>query len=214
LRPQIVIVGDGGHARVVIDVIEAAGDYEIAGFTSPPASDGRMDGYRRLGDDDALPALLRGGIGAAFVALGDNALRARVFKAIATAGFHMPALVHPGAIVSRRARVGDGTVVMPGAVINTGTIIGSGAIVNTGATIDHDCSIGDFVHIAPGCHLAGTVAVGEGSFLGVGTSVIPETRIGAWTVIGAGAAVVNDLDDRVLAVGVPARANCIEKRNP
>lgn len=205
-RPRLVIVGNGGHARVAVDVIEAARGFDIAGFTAPQGSDGGLPGFDRLGSDDDLPAIAADGIGAAFIALGDNAVRAKVYAAAEALGFSLPTIAHPSAILSPRARIGSGTIVMPGAIVNTGTTIGRGAIVNTGAGIDHDCSIGDFVHIAPGCRLAGTITVGEGSFLGIGTSVIPGVRIGMWSIVGAGAAVVSDLPDHSWAVGVPAQS--------
>lgn len=200
----LVIVGGGGHARVAAEVIEACGRYHVLGYTSIMDDDG-IPGYTRLGDDGVLADLYAEHKRIAFVAIGDNALRAEIYQRIVQMGFEVPSFVHPWAVVSARARIGKGTIVMPGAVVNTGTLIGEAAIVNTSASVDHDCRIGDFVHIAPGCRLAGTVSVGEGAFLGIGSSVIPTRTIGAWSTLGAGAAVTADIGDGVVALGVPAR---------
>jgi sugar O-acyltransferase (sialic acid O-acetyltransferase NeuD family) len=203
VKPKIVIIGGGGHARVVADIIAALA-FEATGYVCP---EGPYDipGLTRLGDDTVLASLRARGTTHAVVAVGDNALRKEIYRTALALTFAFPALVHPSAIVSSRVTIGDGTVVMPGAIINTGTIVGTGAIINTGASIDHDCRIGGFVHIAPGCHLAGTVTVEEGAFLGVGTSVIPQRHIGEWSIVGAGAAIVRDIEPRHVATGVPAR---------
>jgi UDP-perosamine 4-acetyltransferase len=203
---RIVIVGGGGHARVVADVIEAAGCYDVVGYTSLSEADD-IPGYRRFGTDEELPRLREDGVAAAFVAIGENALRARLFRHVAGLGFALPSFAHPTSCVSARARVAEGTVLMPGAIVNTGTLVGCGVILNTGASVDHDGRIADFVHVAPGCHLAGTVTVGEGAMLGIGTSVVPGCMIGAWAVVGAGAAVVRDVEERARVVGVPAVAS-------
>ena len=201
---SLLIVGGGGHARVVADIIADAGIYSIAGFVAP-AGDYHIPQLERLGDDSIVEALIARGVAHAAIAIGDNALRKRLWTQLSAIGYQFPALVHPSATISRHARIGEGTVVMPNAAINTGTVVGRCAIVNTGASIDHDGSIGDFAHVAPGCALAGTVTVEEGAFLGVGTSVIPGRRIGAWSVIGAGACIVTDIGAASLALGVPAR---------
>jgi UDP-perosamine 4-acetyltransferase len=197
------VVGGGGHARVVADTIESEGTYEIAGFTSASDEDA-IPGYSRLGDDQWLREGASHGVRAAFVAIGDNALRAWLVAFVREIGYRLPAIVHPAAIVSARATIGDGTILMPAAVVNTGTNVGLGAILNTGATVDHDCRIGDFVHIAPGCHLAGTIRVEEGAFIGIGSCVIPGRAIGAWAVVGAGAAVTADVEAGARVGGVPA----------
>lgn len=202
--PRVLIVGSGGHAKVIADILESGGAYAIAGFTSL-APDERLFDYPRLGADTDLAAIHAAGIRHAFVAVGANRARARLLDAVRAAGFELINAVSPHATVSRRARLGRGVAVMPGAVVNADTEIADGAIVNTGATVDHDCRIGPCAHLAPGVHVAGTVTIGEGAFLGAGCAVIPGVRIGAWVTVGAGAAVVSDLPEGVKAVGVPAK---------
>lgn len=215
MKDRVVILGGGGHAKVVIDILEQAGEVDIAGFVSAAEQPDALCGYRRLGSDDVLVATLRDGIQNAFVAIGDNRRRQDCIGALQRQGFTLINAISPAAVISKYASLARGIAVMPGAVINAGARLDDGVIVNTNASVDHDCVIGACVHIAPGVALAGCVTLGEGVFLGAGTTVIPNIAIGAWTTVGAGAAVVADLPDRVVAVGVPAtvkRSNRMENR--
>ena len=204
MKESAVVLGGGGHARVVVDILEQAGEVEIVGFTNAASGQADLCGYRYLGTDESLGELYRSGVRRAFVAVGDNARRKKCLDALAAGGFQVINAISPHAVISPRASLGSGIAVMPGAVINAGAQIGDGAIVNTNASIDHDCMIGCCVHVAPGVVIAGGVRVGEGAFLGAGACVIPEISIGCWATIGAGAVVVRDVKDRVVAVGVPA----------
>jgi UDP-perosamine 4-acetyltransferase len=207
LTERVVILGGGGHAKVVVDILEEMARFEIAGYCAPePTPDGLL-GYPWLGADDAL----RPEREAVFVAIGDNRRRMDCIDSLRQRGFRLINALSPRAVISKHVTLGDGVVVMPGAVINAGARIGDGAIINTNASVDHDCEIRACAHIAPGTALAGWVRVGEGAFLGVGTSVIPRIGIGAWTTVGAGSVVVADLPGSVLALGIPAR---IKRGNP
>ena len=195
------VLGSGGHARVVVSAMQAAGTTVMGVFDDDPARMGAdVDGVPvlgRLGEHLPLDAPL-------VLAIGSNAVRARLAAAL-EGQVEWATVVHPTAWVHRTVRLGMGTVVFAGAIVQPGTTIGMHAIVNTGACIDHDGQVGDFVHIAPGCHLAGTVVLGDGVFCGVGTSIVPGVTVGAWTTVGAGGVVVSDLPEKVVAVGVPAR---------
>ena len=201
---RVVILGGGGHAKVVADILEEMAELEIEGYFAPqPRPDG-LYGYRWLGPDASLEESPAAGVRSAFVAIGDNRRRMDCLEFLKRRGFRLINAVSPRAVISRHAKLGQGVAVMPGAVINAGTQVGDGAIVNTNASVDHDCVIGACAHIAPGVALAGCVSVGEGAFLGVGSSVIPGITIGPWTTVGAGGVVVADLPGSVLALGVPA----------
>jgi UDP-perosamine 4-acetyltransferase len=202
--PKLVLVGSGGHAKVVAEIFEEAADFEIIGCTSRDSTTDVL-GYPILGDDDLLPELLRDGVRYAFVALGENNLRRKLIRHVTALGFELVNAVSRKAVVSRRARLQAGIAIMPGAVINSESKIGEGAIVNTGATVDHDCLVGSYCHIAPGVNLAGTVCVGDGTFLGIGSRVIPGISIGCWAMVGAGAVVIRNVPDRVTVAGVPAK---------
>ena len=203
---RIVIVGAGGHAKVVLESLAASGVYEIVGLTDSDQSKWGtlLGGYPVLGGDDVLPTLRSEGVNGTIIALGDNRLRARLFERAIALGFKMVNAIHPHSWISPSARIGDGVAVMAGAVINANAHIGDNVIINTGATVDHDCCIGNHVHIAPGCHLGGNVQVGTGTLVGIGASIIPNQRIGQWSIVGAGAVVVRDLPDNCIATGVPA----------
>ncbi|MEF3365150.1 acetyltransferase [Methylocystis sp. 9N] len=201
----IVIIGSGGHAKVVIELARATGLFEVVGCTDPEPGARAVLGAPILGADDILPNLLERGVRAAAVALGANHVRARVIAKLHALGFELPALIHPRATISPSAVIGAGSVVMAGVVVNADARIGAGCIINTGATIDHDANIGQCVHIAPGSTLAGCVTIGDRTFLGAGTVVIPNIEIGADVIVGAGAVVVRPIAANAKAYGVPAR---------
>ena len=203
--PLVVLIGAGGHAKVVLEAVRAAGRFEAVGLVDPHPPAPHVLGLAVLGDDDVLAALRRQGVEAAVVALGDNGLREKVAVRLQALGFALPAIVHPAALVSPSARIGAGTVVMARAVIGTETRIAELAIINTGAVIDHDNEIGMAAHVAPGAVLAGTVRVGARALVGVGSAVRPGISIGADAIVGAGAAVVADVAVGSVVGGVPAR---------
>jgi UDP-perosamine 4-acetyltransferase len=201
----IVILGAGGHAKVVIELIREQGGV-IAGLTDSNAAPRSVLGVPVVGDDTALPRLLAEGVRHAFVAIGDNGARVIAAQAATGQGFVLINAVSRHACVSDSARLGWGVAVMAGAVINAEAVIDDLAIVNSGAVVDHDCRLERGCHVGPGAVLAGGVRIGAGALIGTGASVTPGRSIGAGAVVGAGASVVEDVDPDVVAVGVPARA--------
>ncbi len=206
--PRCVVLGAGGHARVLIDAIVAAGSATIVGLLDPDASRRPIDGIRVIGDDAMLDRL-RGTDVTHFVVgvggTGDNMPRHRLFARALAAGLEPLTVRHPSALVSSGARLGRGCQFLPGCIVNVGAVLGSNVIVNSGAIVEHDCVLGDDVHIATGARLASTVTVGAGAHVGVGASIVQCRRIGEWAVVGAGAAVVSDVPPSTIVVGVPAR---------
>lgn len=202
-----MIIGGGGHAKVVLDILLAA-EQTVAGFCDPSWQVGDcIRGIPCLGDDSALPAVLASGVTDAIVALGNNGLRERVARQLRSAGFTLINAIHPSAQLSPTVKVGEGVAVMPNAVINADTLIGDNVIINTGATVDHDCRIGNATHIAPGTHLSGYVTIGERVLIGVGSAVGrgQQLFIGDDAVIGTGSVVVQDIPAQAIMVGNPAR---------
>lgn len=203
-RPWIVL-GGGGHARVVVDVLRACGA-ELLGFTDRVRCPDLADGVPWLGGEDALAAYpadsvyLAVGVGA----IGDSSTRRRLFLEVQERGYECPPLKHPRAVVSPDAQLAEGAQVMAGAVIQPGCRIGPNSIINTRASVDHDCVIGAYVHVAPGATLSGGVVVGDGAHIGVGATVIQGVHIGASSVVGAGAVVLSDPCGATV-VGVPAK---------
>jgi UDP-perosamine 4-acetyltransferase len=201
----VVIIGSGGHAKVVIELVRAEGKYQIKGCTGLGERGFVLGDVPILGTDSVLPALLANGTKKAFVAIGENSLRLRLLAQVSEMGFDLINAISPNAVVSPSAILGRGIAIMAGAIINASSQIGDGAIINTNAGVDHDCRIGNGAHIGPESVLAGNVEIGCETFLGVGACVIPGIRIGSRTIVGAGSVVVRDLPDGVTAMGVPAR---------
>ena len=137
------------------------------------------------------------------IAIGDNELRKK--KVDQLEAILYTTAIHPSAIVSSNASIGEGTVVMASTVINTGAKIGKHVIINTGALIEHDCIIEDFAHVSPKAALAGNVIVKEGAQVGINSSVRQGIKIGKWAVIGAGAVIVKDVPDYAVVVGNPGK---------
>ncbi|MFN8611573.1 MAG: acetyltransferase [Vulcanimicrobiota bacterium] len=195
---KVALIGAGGHGKVVCRVAQRAG-HEVVGFFDDFAQGSVLGvpvlGPLRAGEPDWFY----------FVSLGDNRRRRAVFEQLLEWKLPLATLIDPSAVLDETVTVGEGTVVMAGVVVNVDTRIGRNCILNTGCSVDHDGVIEDHAHLCPGTHLAGTVRVGEAAMLGTGCSVIPGRRIGAGTVVGAGAAVVRDLPENVVATGVPAR---------
>ena len=201
----LLILGAGGHARVVLETALAAGVASRIVFFddlfSPPVL-----GCPVLGPlKQALEPSIQAEFPAALVAIGHPATRMRWIAQLQDAGYQLPVLIHPSAWISPSAQIGPGSVVFAQAAVQSQVAIGTGSILNTGCSVDHDAQLSDAVHVCPGARLAGEVQVGARSWIGIGASVIQQVSIGADVNVGAGAAVLRDLPDGVTAVGVPAR---------
>jgi len=205
---ETIIVGAGGHGKVVLDILRAGGKYKPVGFID---ADPRL-ANTRVGDLPVFGAIHLLGrlktqhkIKAAIIAIGDNRARAGYVSNLVDLGLDLVNAVHPAASVSASARLGKNVVVAAGAVICTEAIIEDLSIINTSAVVDHECEVGRASHICPGALLAGRVRIGSGCLIGMGAKVIQCLSVGDETTVGAGAVVLKDLPARVTAVGVPAR---------
>ena len=201
----LLILGAGGHAKVVAETSIASGLASSVAFLDdrplPP-----ILGWPVLGRlDQALDLSIQEKFPAALVAIGHPDTRLRWLAKLQAAGYKLPLLIHPSAWISPSAQIAPGSVVFAQAAVQAQAVIGTGAILNTGCSVDHDAQLSDAVHICPGARLAGEVKVGARSWIGIGASVIQQVRIGSDVTVGAGAAVLRDLPDGVTAVGVPAR---------
>jgi UDP-perosamine 4-acetyltransferase len=203
---RIIIVGGGGHAMVVTDVLRATG-WEPAGILDPNPAHDTVQGVPVLGGDELSQSLFEQGYRNAFVAIGRNDLRRRLGMRLRGIGFEIVTAVHPSAVVSPSAMIGQGVVVMPLAVVNAGARIGDFAIVNTGAIVEHDCAIGEAAHVAPRSAMGGNVTIGEEVLFGVGAVARPLSVIGARTVVGVGAVVIGEIPSDRTVTGSPARVH-------
>lgn len=202
---ELLVVGAGGHGKVVADAALETGKWNAIVFLDDAwpekMKNGRWDIQGKI--DQMVECKDR--CAHAVVAIGNNKLRLELQFKLVAAGFDVATIIHPTAYVSRFAKLGIGSVVFANAVINTDAVVGEAAIINTSATVDHDCVLGMGVHVAPGANIGGGVTVGDFSWIGIGASVKHYLAIGSEVIIGAGAAVISDIDNGVTAVGVPAR---------
>ncbi|MDR2409056.1 MAG: acetyltransferase [Bacteroidales bacterium] len=209
MTDDILIVGSGGHARSVSDIILQEKLFTIAGcidnLYEKCANIKFMEDILIIGNDGMLSDFYKQGLKNIFIAIGENRMRTKLYNIVSEIGFTIVNVVSNASSVSQRAHIGNGVCIMHGAVVNINTVIGNNCIINTKCSLDHDCCVGDNCHIAPGVTVSGGVHIGNGVQLGTGTSVIDGVKIGENSFIGAGSVIVNDIPSGVMAYGVPAR---------
>lgn len=193
---KLVIIGAGGHGRVVADIARLNGYEDIVFLDEAdvPLASGKVSDYVKYTDADFI------------VAIGNNHIREKIQCMLVENNCKVVPLVHPNAVIGSNVEIGSGSVAMAGAVVNTGARIGNGVILNTCCSVDHDCRVNDYCHISVGAHLAGSVTVGKSSFVCAGATVINNIAICDECVIGAGAVVVRNIEKTGTYIGVPAKA--------
>ena len=208
---KLLIIGCGGHAKVVYETAIATSSFSEFAFL-----DDKYENRLELNDDwgkweiigkisDLRDPNIRDNFKSAVVAIGENNQRLSTIKQLIKYSYKLPTLIHPSATVSVTAEIGIGSVVFAQSVIQAKTKIGIGSIINNSASINHDCIVEDGVHICPGVNIAGGVTIGEKSWIGIGSTVIEGVKIGRKVTIGAGASVISEIPDGMTAVGVPAK---------
>ena len=208
MKRPIIIIGAGGHSKVVLDTLQDMGE-EIVGLVDNAKIEAgvSIQGYLVIGDDQTIESyatnsiFLVNGVGS----IRDTVNRKQVYVKFTFHGYEFASVIHPTAIISKHAELGNGVQIMAGSVIQAEAHLGRNVIVNTGATVDHNCQIGDHCHIAPGAVLSGNVDIGEDVHVGTGASIIQEVKIGAGATVAAGATVIADVAAGTLVAGVPAR---------
>lgn len=206
---NIIIFGASGHGSVVLDIIESEGQFQPVGFIDSYKRKGIViHGYEIIGNEYDLPFLIEklniyGGI----VAIGDNWSRKimvnRILKIVPR--FHFINAIHPAAVIGKNVQIGQGTVIVPGTIVNANAQIGDHCILNTSSSLGHDSILSDFSSLAPRVCTGGALNLGVCSAISMGASVIENITIGKHSVVGAGALVLNDVPDYVVAFGSPAK---------
>lgn len=206
---RIVIVGTGGHAREIHELIEdinaSALTWEIMGWldSNAAAHGTTVHDLPVLGDVDWLQANPDVYV---TVAIGAPPVRRRVVERVRAIGHtRFATLIHPTALIGRRVEIGEGTVICAGVITSTDYRLGQHVLINRMATVAHDDDLHDFVTIAPSAVISGNVTIGEGTDLGTNATVNQGVEIGAWTIVGSGAVVTKSLPANCTAVGAPAK---------
>lgn len=205
----ILLIGASGHAKVLIDIIECARKYKIAGLLDRDSIPGRrVQGYEVLGNEEELPVMKKEyGVTGLVIAIGDNYMRAEVYQRVSKIcpDLSFVKAIHPSALVSKSATIGEGTVIMAGVTVNPSSTIGRFCILNTQSSLDHDSAMDDFSSLAPGVVLGGNCKIGKLSAICIGAVVIHGIHVGENSVVGAGAIVLENIEPNKLAYGIPAK---------
>jgi acetyltransferase EpsM len=203
---NIAIIGQGGHSKVIQDIISINKNIKIVGYFDDKFYDFKTENGIYYGPVSYASLLLNHFDEIRFmIAIGNNGVRKAVVEKLGIPSEYYATLVHESARISSSAVIENGSVVMANAVINAGVRIGKHSIINTCAVVEHDNELGDFVHISPNATLTGTVEINDGVHVGAGAVIIPNVKIGEWSIVGAGATVIHDLPANCTAVGVPAK---------
>ncbi len=207
-KKRLILIGGGGHCKVVISILRKLKDFEIVGIVDNYKTGEIIEGIRVIGADNNLKDFYKENIHYALItvgSVGDNTKRYKLFNMVKEIGYEFPIVISPAASMDESTKIDEGTVIMPGSIINVDSIIGKNCIINSGAIIEHDCKIGNHCHIAPGVHLSGGVNIGNLTFIGIGSTIIQGIKIGKNVTIGAGSVVIKDIPENVVVVGNPAK---------
>ena len=207
-RLDVVVLGSGSHATVVVDILTRLGEYRVLGCVWPDSRPGhQVLGLPMLGDRSLWPDLIERGVGAAIGIGGwtDNDDRTTLYTDAVAAGFEIVPVVNPSVVVGAGVEIGHGACVYPGVTLNTGVVVGANTIVVAGTTVDHETTLGDHVLVSTGVTIGGRVTVGDGAVVAIGATVASNVTIGAKALVAAGAVVVDDVPEGATVQGVPAR---------
>lgn len=191
------IYGASGHSKVIIEILEGSGS-SVSELYDDDQNKTRLLNFKVTNNKEILklPGLNW------IIGVGDNKIRKKIAE---NNLLNYNNAIDLNARISKRIKIGRGTVIMPGVSINSSVIIGEHVIINTNSSVDHDCIIGNYVHLSPNATLCGDVKVGEGTHIGAGATIIPGITIGKWVKIGAGSIIIKDVQDFVTVVGNPGK---------
>lgn len=208
MENRILLIGDGGHCKSVIDTLLRNNTYDEIGVISKENKNKKILGVDIVGTDDNLISLFNGGWTNAFItvgSVGDTTIRKNIYKKLIEIGFKVPNIIDKSSIVSESAIFGEGIFVGKGAIINANTTVNSCSIINSGSVIEHDCSIGQFVHISSNSTVCGNVTIGNDVHVGAGSVIKQGLDIGKNSLIGIGSVVTKSIENNVVAYGNPCK---------
>ena len=210
MKKKIIIIGGGGHAKVLIDLIDKSNKFQIVGIVDPKKNKNeKINGIKVLGNDNVLPKYQKKGV--KFLALGVGAdahklkNRVLIWEKLRKQGFKFPALIHKNTIISKNTEIGEGAQIFCYSVVNSGASIGANVVLNTNSIIEHGCKISDNVFTGSRVTICGDVKVERNSFIGANVCILPKVQIKKNVVIAAGSVVINNIGKNKKIKGVPAK---------
>ena len=206
MKKKLIVFGDGGHARAVVDVALSNGDFDIEAVVGIDEANKAL--WQKMGInwvtetalEGLLPTELFGIVGLGQIK--DSEPRAKAYARLSGLGIELATLVSPSSYVSKTSAIGKGSIVMHGAVVNAYARVGENSIINSMALIEHDSAVGDHTHISTGAKVNGECQIGDQTFVGSGAIVKNGISIGSRCVVPMGALVVSDLADGQQAPGL------------
>ena len=208
-KTKVLIIGSSGYAKVIIDIIEKMGQFEIIGLTDETRAFGEMTlGYKVLANEQKLPQLFNEYPEVSVVmAIGDNWTRFQAVQRICNINPYVtfPSIIHPSAQIAKEVKIGKGVVIMAGAIINSSSSIGDFTIINTKASLDHDNNLEKYSSLAPNATTGGNVHIGAFSAIGISATIKHGTTVGEQCVIGASSFLYHNCEDNSVMYGVPAK---------
>lgn len=204
---KLIIIGAGGFALELLQIVKDTGCYEIVGLLDNDKSHwGTMVGdVPILGGDDDLPKWKAQGVENVAIAIANWKVRKQLFFHAADLGFKLPVMIHPNAYVASDVILGDGTVIYPGTVLMPSCKLGKSVLVNYTAALGHEVTVADFCNINPGAKIGGRIVINEGAYIGIGATILENRIIGTGARVGGGAVVTKNVEPNITVVGVPAR---------
>ncbi|TKX82268.1 acetyltransferase [Halorubrum sp. SD626R] len=203
---KAIIIGAGGHARVVYDILRHDRNITVESFVDNTrrGSDEDIMGVQVTGDHSVIPSLIEDGVNLFIIAVGDNDIRQDHFETLREHELRPVNAVHPSAEITPTAKLGTGSVFAASSNVSTNAVVGNNVIINTDALVEHETEVHDHAHIGPGSKIAGRVEVGDGAFIGIGTTIKEYVTIGKGAIVGAGSVVLDDVPANTVAAGAPA----------
>ncbi len=174
MKKKILIIGTGGHAKSITNIVNDIKKFQIIGYIAKNKKEYFNSNLKVIGTEKNLNSLRKKKINTAIIGVGQihsSKTRRDIFKRLKKLGFQLPVIISKNANVSKKSIIGLGTCVFSNVFINTDVKIGENCIINTGAIIEHDVEIGDNCHVSTGVIINGGVKIGSNVFIGSGSIV-------------------------------------------